>query len=381
MKKPLSFVSLLPFLCLLLVLPARAALPVPPPPRIEARAWLLIDAASGLPLAERDPDAKVEPASLTKLMTAYIAFSAIQEGRLALNQELSVSEKAWKAEGSRMFLDPKRPATVEDLLKGVIVQSGNDACIALAEGIAGSEESFVAVMNQMAKKLGMTRTHFMNVTGLPHPQHTTTARDLSRLAGALIRDFPDFYKYYAMKSFAYNGISQPNRNRLLFMDPSVDGVKTGHTESAGYCLIASAKREQRRLLSVVLGAGSDGARAMESQKLLNYGFQFFETVKLYPANQAVSSLRIYKGKGGEVKAGFLSDFHVTVPRGMSKNIQAQLVTQQPLLAPVRRGQQLGTLRLSVDGQPVGDYPLLALENVPVAGILGRGWDNILLMFK
>ena len=381
MKKPLSFVSLLPFLCLLLVLPARAALPVPPPPRIEARAWLLIDAASGLPLAERDPDAKVEPASLTKLMTAYIAFSAIQEGRLALNQELSVSEKAWKAEGSRMFLDPKRPATVEDLLKGVIVQSGNDACIALAEGIAGSEESFVAVMNQMAKKLGMTRTHFMNVTGLPHPQHTTTARDLSRLAGALIRDFPDFYKYYAMKSFAYNGISQPNRNRLLFMDPSVDGVKTGHTESAGYCLIASAKREQRRLLSVVLGAGSDGARAMESQKLLNYGFQFFETVKLYPANQAVSSLRIYKGKGGEVKAGFLSDFHVTVPRGMSKNIQAQLVTQKPLLAPVRRGQQLGTLRLSVDGQPVGDYPLLALENVPVAGILGRGWDNILLMFK
>lgn len=381
MKKPLSFVSLLPFLCLLLVLPARAALPVPPPPRIEARAWLLIDAASGLPLAERDPDAKVEPASLTKLMTAYIAFSAIQEGRLALNQELSVSEKAWKAEGSRMFLDPKRPATVEDLLKGVIVQSGNDACIALAEGVAGSEESFVAVMNQMAKKLGMTRTHFMNVTGLPHPQHTTTARDLSRLAGALIRDFPDFYKYYAMKSFAYNGISQPNRNRLLFMDPSVDGVKTGHTESAGYCLIASAKREQRRLLSVVLGAGSDGARAMESQKLLNYGFQFFETVKLYPANQAVSNLRIYKGKGGEVKAGFLSDFHVTVPRGMSKNIQAQLVTQQPLLAPVRRGQQLGTLRLSVDGQPVGDYPLLALENVPVAGILGRGWDNILLMFK
>ena len=381
MKKPLSFVSLLPFLCLLLVLPARAALPVPPPPRIEARAWLLIDAASGLPLAERDPDAKVEPASLTKLMTAYIAFSAIQEGRLALNQELSVSEKAWKAEGSRMFLDPKRPATVEDLLKGVIVQSGNDACIALAEGVAGSEESFVAVMNQMAKKLGMTRTHFMNVTGLPHPQHTTTARDLSRLAGALIRDFPDFYKYYAMKSFAYNGISQPNRNRLLFMDPSVDGVKTGHTESAGYCLIASAKREQRRLLSVVLGAGSDGARAMESQKLLNYGFQFFETVKLYPANQAVSNLRIYKGKGGQVKAGFLSDFHVTVPRGMSKNIQAQLVTQQPLLAPVRRGQQLGTLRLSVDGQPVGDYPLLALENVPVAGILGRGWDNILLMFK
>jgi D-alanyl-D-alanine carboxypeptidase (penicillin-binding protein 5/6) len=323
----------------------------------------------------------VEPASLTKLMTAYIAFSAIKEGRLTMGQQLPVSEKAWKAEGSRMFLDPKKPAKVEDLLKGMIVQSGNDACIVLAEAIAGSEESFAGLMNQMAKKLGMTATHYVNATGLPHPQHTTTARDLSKLAGALIRDYPDNYKIYSMKEFAYNGISQPNRNRLLFMDPSVDGVKTGHTESAGYCLIASAKREQRRLLSVVLGTGSDSARAMESQKLLNYGFQFFETVKLYPANQAVSSLRIYKGRGSEVKAGFTSDFHVTVPRGTSKNIQAQLITQQPLLAPVKRGQRLGTLRLTVDGQPVGDYPLQALEDIDVSGILGRGWDNILLMFK
>jgi D-alanyl-D-alanine carboxypeptidase (penicillin-binding protein 5/6) len=375
--KPLALLSLL--FCL--ASPVRADLPVPPPPQVEARAWLLIDAASGLPLAEKNPDAKVEPASLTKLMTAYIAFASIKEGRLVLNQALPVSEKAWKAEGSRMFLDPKQPATVENLLKGMIVQSGNDACIVLAESIAGSEESFAGLMNQMAKKLGMTATHYVNATGLPHPQHTTTARDLAVLAAALIRDFPDFYKYYAMKEFAYNGISQPNRNRLLFMDPSVDGVKTGHTESAGYCLIASAKREQRRLLSVVLGAGSDGARAMESQKLLNYGFQFFETVKLYPANQAVSRLRIYKGKGGEVKAGFLSDFHVTVPRGTSKGIQAQLITQQPLLAPVKRGQKLGTLRLSVNGQAVGDYPLLALEDIAVTGILGRGWDNILLMFK
>jgi D-alanyl-D-alanine carboxypeptidase (penicillin-binding protein 5/6) len=375
--KPFALISLL--LCL--ASPVRAELPVPPPPQVEARAWLLIDAASGLPLAEKNPDAKVEPASLTKLMTAYIAFASIKDGHLALNQTLPVSEKAWKAEGSRMFLDPKQPAMVENLLKGMIVQSGNDACIVLAEGIAGSEESFAGLMNQMAKKLGMTATHYVNATGLPHPQHTTTARDLAVLAAALIRDFPDFYKYYAMKEFAYNGISQPNRNRLLFMDPSVDGVKTGHTESAGYCLIASAKREQRRLLSVVLGAGSDGARAMESQKLLNYGFQFFETVKLYPADQAVSRLRIYKGKGGEVKAGFLSDFHVTVPRGTSKGIQAQLITQQPLLAPVKRGQKLGTLRLSVNGQAVGDYPLLALEDIAVTGILGRGWDNILLMFK
>ena len=373
----------LAFLILLcaLVLPARAALPVPPPPQIEARAWLLIDAASGLPLAEKNPDAKVEPASLTKLMTAYLAFSAIKEGRLKPDQELPVSEKAWRAEGSRMFLDPKKPAKVDDLLKGMIVQSGNDACIVLAEAVAGSEESFTHLMNQMAKRLGMTGTHYMNATGLPDPQHYTTARDLSKLANVLIRDFPEQYKIYAMREFAYNGITQPNRNRLLFMDPSVDGVKTGHTESAGYCLIASAKREQRRLLSVVLGTGSDTARATESQKLLNYGFQFFETARLYPANQAVTSLRIYKGKGSQVKAGFTGDFYVTVPRGAAKAIQAQLITQQPLLAPVKRGQKLGTLRLTANGQPVGDYPLLALEDIEVAGILGRGWDNILLMFK
>ncbi|MEW5787077.1 MAG: D-alanyl-D-alanine carboxypeptidase family protein [Pseudomonadota bacterium] len=370
------------FLFLLsLVFSARAALPVPPPPQIEARAWLLIDAASGLPLAEKNADAKVEPASLTKLMTAYIAFTSIKEGRLTLEQSLPVSEKAWRAEGSRMFLDPKKQARVEDLLKGMIVQSGNDACIVLAEAIAGSEESFAALMNQMAKRLGMANTHFVNATGLPHPQHTTTARDLAKLAGALIREFPDHYKLYSLREFAYNGITQPNRNRLLFIDPSVDGVKTGHTDSAGYCLIASARREQRRLLSVVLGTGSDTARAMESQKLLNYGFQFFETAKLYPANQAVSSLRIYKGTENEVKAGFIGDFFVTVPRGTSKAIQAQLITQQPLLAPVKRGQRLGTLRLTANGQPVGDYPLLALEDVEVAGILGRGWDAIMLMFK
>ncbi len=379
--KPLRFFSCLALLCLGFLPFARAALPVPPPPQIEARAWLLIDAASGLPLAQKNPDAKVEPASLTKLMTAYLAFSALKEGRLKPEQTLPVSEKAWKAEGSRMFLDPRKPARVDDLLKGVIVQSGNDACIVLAEAIAGSEEGFASMMNQTAKRMGMSGTHFVNSTGLPHPRHMTTARDLATLASALIRDFPEHYKLYSMREFAYNGITQPNRNRLLFMDPSVDGVKTGHTESAGHCLIASAQRERRRLLSVVLGAGSDAARAMESQKLLNYGFQFFETVKLYPANQAVASLRIYKGKGSQVKAGFLGDFHVTVPRGAAKNIQAQTVTQQPLLAPVRRGQRLGSLRVSVDGQPVGEYPLLALEDIAVSGILGRGWDNILLMLK
>ena len=362
-------------------LPARAELPIPPAPQIEARAWLMFDTASGKTLAEKDADLKVEPASLTKLMTAYLAFSAVKEGRLTLNQTLPVSEKAWRAEGSRMFLDPKRPAVVEDLLKGMIVQSGNDACIVLAEAIAGTEEAFATMMNGMAKKLGMRSTRYLNSTGLPHTEHVTTARDLSRLANALIRDFPEFYKIYALKEFTYNGITQPNRNRLLFIDPSVDGVKTGHTESAGYCLIASARRDKRRLLSVVLGAKSDASRAMESQKLLNYGFQFFETVPLYPANQAVSTLRIYKGKAGEVKAGFPHGLHITVPRGAGKRLQAQMITRQPLLAPVALGQPLGTLRLSLDGAPVGDYPLLALEKVEVAGILGRGWDNILLLFK
>ena len=364
-----------------LALPVGAALPVPPPPQVDARAWLLIDSDSGLPLAEKNADAPVEPASLTKLMTAYLAFSALKEGRLALDQQLPVSEKAWKAEGSRMFLDPKKPAKVDDLLKGMIVQSGNDACIVLAEAIAGSEDGFAAMMNDMAKRLGLTGTHYLNSTGLPHPQHVTTARDLARLSSALIRTFPEFYKLYSMKEFRYNGITQPNRNRLLFMDPSVDGVKTGHTENAGYCLIASARRDQRRLLSVVLGTSSDSARAMESQKLLNYGFQFFETVRLYPGNQAVSTLRLFKGSKSDAKAGFLSDFYVTVPRGTGNRIQAQVISQQPLLAPLRRGQRIATLRLSVDGSPLADYPLVALETVEVAGLIGRTWDNLLLMFK
>jgi len=360
---------------------AQAALPIPPAPQLNARAWLLVDTASGQALAEKDADARVEPASLTKLMTAYLSFAAIREGRLKLDQTLPVSEKAWRAEGSRMFLEPGKPARVEDLLRGMIIQSGNDACIVLAEAIAGSEEGFASMMNQMAKRLGMTGTHFMNSTGLPHPQHYATARDLARLATALINGFPEYYKLYAEKEFTYNGIRQPNRNRLLYMDPSVDGVKTGHTESAGYCLIASSQRDHRRLLSVVLGASSDTARAMESQKLLNYGFQSFETVKLYPANKAVSNLRIYKGSQSDLQAGFTADLYVTVPRGTANRIQVKLVTQQPMLAPVRRGAQVGSLRLTVDGELVGDYPLRALHDVPVASLLGRGWDSILLMFK
>lgn len=360
---------------------AQAALPVPSAPQIAARAWLLVDAGSGQSLAEKGADSRVEPASLTKLMTAYLVFSAIKEGHLSMDQALTVSEKAWKAEGSRMFVKVGSQVKVADLVKGMIVQSGNDACITLAEGVAGSEEAFVSMMNQQAKRLGMTNTHFANATGLPDPQHYSTARDLAKLALALIRDFPEDYKFYSMKEYTYSGITQPNRNRLLWLDPYVDGLKTGHTESAGYCLIASAKRDNRRLLSVVIGADSDNARTVESQKLLNYGLQFFETVKLYGANQPVTTLRIYKGTSGSLGAGFTRDFYVTIPRGTSKQIQAQVITKQPMLAPVSRGQAVGTLRLSQNGKPIGDYSLVALSDVGVSGLIRRSWDSLMLMIR
>lgn len=375
----MKLLSLVLTLWLVLVQAAHATVPLPP--QIDARAWLLMDFQSGRVLAERAPDTRVEPASLTKLMTAYVVFTSLKEKRLSLSQTLPVSEKAWRAEGSRMFLDPKKPARVEDLLKGMIVQSGNDACIVLAEGIAGSEEAFVALMNDTARRLGMSQSHFRNSTGLPDPEHYTTVRDLARLTAALIRDFPQYYTLYSMKEFAYNGINQPNRNRLLWIDPNVDGVKTGHTQSAGYCLIASSQRDRRRLLSVVVGASSDTARALESQKLLNYGFQFYETARLYGARQAVAQLRVYKGSDSLIKAGFLHDFHITVPRGASGRVKAELVARQPMIAPIARGEEVARLRLTLDGQPLGDYPLVAIEGVGVASLIGRTWDSLLLLFK
>jgi D-alanyl-D-alanine carboxypeptidase (penicillin-binding protein 5/6) len=368
--------------CLTLVAhTAQAALPVPPAPQLNARAWLLMDTASGLPLAEKDADARVEPASLTKLMTAYLSFVAIKEGRLKLDQTLPVSDKAWRAEGSRMFLEPSKPAKVEDLLRGMIVQSGNDACIVLAEAIAGSEEGFVSMMNQMAKRLGLTGTRFQNSTGLPHPEHYTTARDLARLASALINAFPEHYKLYAEKDFTYNGIRQPNRNRLLYMDPSVDGMKTGHTESAGYCLIASGQRDRRRLLSVVLGTSSDAARAMESQKLLNYGFQAYDTVALYQSGKTVTTLPVWKGSAAEVKAGFLADRHVTLPKGQAAKLALSLVAQERLIAPIASGQRVGVVKVSFEERPVAEFPLIALEDVPQASFLGRAWDTVRLWFS
>jgi D-alanyl-D-alanine carboxypeptidase (penicillin-binding protein 5/6) len=332
-------------------------------------------------LSEEKADQRLEPASLTKLMTAYLTFSALRQKTLHLNQTLPVSENAWRMGGSKMFVKVDTQVSVEDLIKGMIVQSGNDACIVLAEAMAGSEENFVQIMNREARRLGMTNTSFRNSTGMPDPEHYTTARDLAKLAAALIREFPTEYKqYYSMKQFRYADITQPNRNRLLWNDPSVDGLKTGHTEAAGYCLISSAIRDQRRLLSIVLGTASDAARSTESLKLLNWGFLSYDAAVLYKKDQAISSLRVWKGTQNRANAGFGSDFILAVPKGQASKLQAQLVTQQPLMAPVQAGQTIGTLKLTLDGKPYGEYPVPALENVPVAGIFGRAVDSVKLWF-
>jgi D-alanyl-D-alanine carboxypeptidase (penicillin-binding protein 5/6) len=367
------------FLCLPLLALAQQ---LPTPPALAAKSWLLLEVASGQQLAAQAPDQRLDPASLTKLMTAYLSFAAIRQGTIKLDQTVPVSQKAWKTGGSRMFIQVDTQVKVEDLLKGMIVQSGNDACVALAEAIAGDEENFAQMMNREAQRLGMKGSSFRNASGLPDAQHYTTARDLATLASALIRDFPDEYaRYYSLKEFRYNNITQPNRNRLLYIDPTVDGLKTGHTEAAGYCLVSSAKRGPRRLLSVVLGAASDSARAQESLKLLNYGFQFYDAVQLYAKNEAVSSLKVWKGTEATVKLGFANDLVIAVPKGFGARIRSELVSQQPLIAPVVQGQVLATLKVSFDDKPYGDYPVLALEAVPVAGIIGRMIDAIRLWFN
>jgi D-alanyl-D-alanine carboxypeptidase (penicillin-binding protein 5/6) len=364
------------------LLPALVQAAAPQPPSIVGRSWIAGDLSSGQILATEKPDERVEPASLTKLMTAYVVFQALRDKKLTLDQQVNVSERAWRAPGSRMFIQPRKPVSVDELIRGVVVQSGNDACIALAEAVAGAEDVFVQVMNREAARIGMKSTKFMNSTGLPDPQHYSTAQDLYLLSSALIRDFPKEYgQYYSQKEFRYNNITQPNRNRLLWLDPSVDGMKTGHTEAAGYCLVASSNRGGRRLLSVLLGSTSESARAQESQKLLNWGFQFFDSVKLHPANQSVKAIEVWKGAGNEVKAGFRDDIVVTVPKGEAEKLKAELLSQQPLLAPVSQGQRVGTLRVSHDGKLLGEYPLVALEGVRVAGVFGRAWDTLRLWLK
>ena len=368
-------------LVFLLLLPALAFADIPPPPPIAAKAWLLYDFTSAQAITSANEHERVEPASLTKLMTAYLAFAALKQKTLMPEQVVPVSERAWKAPGSRMFIEPRKPVKVDELLHGMITQSGNDACIALAEAIAGSEEVFVQMMNREAQRLGMKDTSFTNATGLPDPKHYSTAYDLALLAAALIRDFPEYYPLYSLREYRYNNITQPNRNRLLWLDPNVDGMKTGYTENAGFCLIASTRRGTRRLLSVVLGANSDSGRAQESQKLLNYGFQFYDSVKLYDKGHAVSTLEVLKGTESRLKAGFLSDFYVSVPRGLADQLKANLVSMQPLVAPIGVGQKVGTVKVTLQNKLLGEYPVVALQNVAIAGFFGRAWDGMRLWFK
>jgi D-alanyl-D-alanine carboxypeptidase (penicillin-binding protein 5/6) len=369
-------------LFLFLFLPALVPAQAPQPPQVVGRAWVVADVSSGQILASEKADERFEPASLTKLMTAYLVFAALKEKKLALDQQVNVSERAWRAPGSRMFIEPKKPVSVDELIRGMIVQSGNDACIALAEQLAGSEEAFAGMMNREAERLGMQNTRYMNASGLPDPQHYSTARDLHLLATALIRDFPEQYaQHYSQREYRYNGITQVNRNRLLWLDNTVDGIKTGFTETAGYCLVASSKRGPRRLLSVLLGSTSETARAQESQKLLNWGFQFFDAVRLYAGNAPVKEIEVWKGARGTLKAGFRSDLVVTVPKGQGDKLKAELLSQSPLVAPVAAGTRVGNLRVTLDGKPLGEYPVVALEEVPAAGIFGRAWDTLRLWLR
>ncbi|MBL0421054.1 D-alanyl-D-alanine carboxypeptidase [Ramlibacter sp. AW1] len=374
---------LLAFFCLF------AHAQAPQPPEVAARSYLVLDITANQILAGREIDTPVEPASLTKLMTAYIVFDALKAKKIDLQQKLPVSQRAWKMPGSRMFIDPKMQVPVEDLIKGMIVQSGNDATVALAEGVAGTVERFVELMNDQAKALGMRSTSYRNPEGLTSPGHTTTARDLGILASRLMQDFPDYVGYYSIKKYRYEGTpaaNDTNRNTLLFRDPTVDGLKTGHTDAAGYCLIATAKREfpnlgQRRLLSVVLGATSENARANESQKLLNWGYTAFEAVKLFDANQAVVTPDIWKGTQRTVKLGRTQPIVVAVPAGTAGKLKTEVVRPEPLVAPLTKGQTVGTLKVLSADQPLLELPLLALEPVAEAGVLGRAWDALRLWIK
>ena len=348
---------------------------------VAAQSYLLLDVTTGQVLASDNADERRDPASLTKLMTAYLAFAALREKAIAPAQLVTVSTAAWRAEGSRMFVEPRKAVTVDELLRGMIVQSGNDASIALAELVAGSEAAFAEKMNAEAARLGLLNTRFANATGLSHPQHYSTATDLARLAAALIRDFPENYQLYSLREFRYNNITQPNRNRLLWIDPFVDGVKTGHTDAAGWCLIASAKRGERRLLAVVLGTASDGVRTAEAQKLLNYGFQAFDLVQLYASGKPVSSLRVWKGESNTVAAGFAVDQHVTLPKGKAEKLALSMTATEPLVAPVAKGQRVGTVKVSFEGAPLAEFPLVALADLPAASMLGRAWDTVRLWFK
>jgi D-alanyl-D-alanine carboxypeptidase (penicillin-binding protein 5/6) len=366
---------------LLAPLGGQASVPVPAPPSIAATGFLLIDIDSDMVLAADEPDQRLEPASLTKIMTAYAVFRELRDGSVKLTDQVLVSEKAWKTEGSRMFIEVNKRVSVEDLLKGMIIQSGNDASVALAEHVAGSEEAFANLMNDHARRLGMDNTHFVNSTGLPHEEHYTTPHDIALVTEAMIREFPELYKLYSVKEFTYNDIRQHNRNNLLWRDESVDGVKTGHTDAAGYCLVSSAERDGMRLISVVMGTESENARIKESQSLLNYGFRFYETHRLYGAADRLTRTRVWMGEQEELALGLAKDLHVTIPRRQYDKLNARTEIQPQLQAPIALGQKVGEVIVELDGAIITRRPLIALEDVPEGGIWRSVVDRVLMMLE
>ncbi len=354
---------------------------IPTPPRVSAKAYILIDHNSGYVLAEHNADKRIEPASLTKLMTAYVVFYEIERGGISLDDEVKISEKAWRMRGSRMFIKVNSFVTVKELLKGLIIQSGNDASVALAEHVANNESSFVELMNQHAARLNMTATHFNNSTGWPDKNHYTTARDLAKLTRAMINDFPKHYATYKEKKYTYNNIRQYNRNRLLWLDERVDGLKTGHTDAAGYCLISSAKQNDMRLISVVTGTERDAARISASRKLLNYGFRFFETHLLYEANTEITNMRVWKGEEEKVSLGIPANLYVTTPKGSRKKIKNSIKVEAMIVAPVTKGKVFGQLNIILSGKKIASQDLIALKAVNEGSFWRKLSDNIQLMFQ
>ncbi len=354
---------------------------IPKAPAIAAKSYILVDHNSGRIIAQNNADVPMAPASITKIMTAYVVFSELEEGNIQLDELVTVSKKAWKTQGSRMFIKVNSKVTVENLLQGMIIQSGNDASVALAEHIAGSEDTFAALMNQHAQELGMTKTNFLNSTGLPNPDHKTSAKDLAVLANALIERFPQYYKWYSTKEFTYNNITQPNRNKLLWRDNSVDGMKTGFTEDAGYCLVSSAKRNNMRLVSVVLGTKSVNARAQESQKLLNFGFRFYESHVIYPVGKTLKNVRIYKGSSEQLPVGVAKKIAVTIPRGQYKNLKPSINIKTLLEAPVSKGQKLGIVEIKLNGKLLTSSPLVALKTIPEGSLWQQAKDSALMMLE
>lgn len=361
---------------------AQAAVrPLPAPPDLGASSYLLAEYHSGRILVEHEADTRVEPASITKVMTSYVIYQALQEGLIKRTDEVTISKKAWRMEGSRMFIEVGKKISVDELIHGMVIQSGNDATVALAEHVAGSEDSFVSLMNGQAQRLEMTGSHFMNVTGLPDPDHYTTAQDILKIAVALIRDFPEEYKLNGQRSYTFNDITQSNRNRLLWEDKKVDGIKTGHTESAGYCLVASAVDNDQRLISVVTGTNNDKERTNQSKALMNYGFRFFETRRLYAADQPVATARVWKGAHPEVKLGITQDLYVTYPRGQDKLLSATMDRPQKLEAPLYDKQVVGKVKVTVNGVALDEVPLVALNAVPEGGFFRRMYDSVMLMLE